>query len=72
MDDTNVLIVLTARDMNPDISIVVRANLEENTKLLKRSGADVIIAPLVTGGKLMAASTLWRTAATVLEDILTS
>jgi voltage-gated potassium channel len=72
MDDTNVLIVLTARDMNPDMSIVARANLEENTKLLRRSGADVIIAPLVTGGKLMAASTLWRTAATVLEDILTA
>jgi voltage-gated potassium channel len=71
-DDTNVLVVLTARDMNPDISIVARANLEENTKLLRRSGAHVIIAPLVTGGKLMAASTIWRTAANVLEDILTS
>lgn len=71
-DDTNVLVVLTARHMNPKISIVARANLEENTKLLKRGGADVIVTPLVTGGKMIAASTIWKTAAVVLGDILSS
>lgn len=71
-DDTNVLVVLTARHMNKDINIVARANLEENDKLLSRGGADIVITPLVTGGKLMAASTLWKTASLVLEDILSA
>lgn len=71
-DDTNVLISLTARDMNKNIRIIARANEEENTKLLKRSGADIIIAPSIAGGHLMAAATQHEHLALMLQDMLTA
>jgi len=71
-DDTNVLVSLTARDMNKNIRIIARANQGENTKLLKRSGADVIISPSIAGGHLMAAATRHEHLAMMLEDMLTA
>lgn len=71
-DDTNVLIALTARDMNKDIKIIARANQDENTKLLKRSGADIIISPSVAGGHLMAAALHHEPLAMLLQDMLTA
>ncbi len=71
-DDTNVLISLTARDMNKSIKIVARANQEENTKLLKRSGADIIISPSIAGGHLMAAAIQHEQLALMLQDMLTA
>lgn len=71
-DDTNVLICLTAKDLNPHINIVARASEEENVKLLKRSGADIIISPSVAGGTLIATSIERKYAAEVLQDIMTA
>jgi voltage-gated potassium channel len=71
-DDTNVLIALTARDMNKNIKIIARANQDENTKLLKRSGADIIISPSVAGGHLMAAALHHEPLAMLLQDMLTA
>lgn len=71
-DDTNVLISLTARDMNKNLRIIARANQEENTKLLKRSGVDIIISPSTAGGHLMAAATRHGHLAKMLEDMLTA
>ncbi len=71
-DDTNVLISLTARDMNKNIKIIARANQGENTKLLRSSGADVIISPSIAGGHLMAAATQHEHLALLLEDMLTA
>jgi voltage-gated potassium channel len=71
-DDTNVLIALTARDMNKNIKIIARANQDENTKLLKRSGADIIISPSVAGGHLMAAALHQEKLAMLLQDMLTA
>jgi voltage-gated potassium channel len=71
-DDTNVLISLTARDMNKSIKIIARANQAENTKLLKRSGADIIISPSVAGGHLMAAATHHAHLAALFQDMLTA
>ncbi|UCF08018.1 MAG: NAD-binding protein, partial [Thermoplasmata archaeon] len=71
-DDTNVLISLTAKDMNNNLKIIARANQEENTKLLKRSGADIIISPSTAGGHLMAAATKHEHLANLLEDMLTA
>lgn len=71
-DDTNVLISLTARDMNKNLRIIARANQEENTKLIKRSSADIIISPSTAGGNLMAAATKHEHLAKLLEDMLTA
>ncbi|MFL6547812.1 MAG: potassium channel family protein [Povalibacter sp.] len=53
-DDTNVLIVLTARQLAPTIRIVARVEEAENEKLLRQSGADATILPSRVGGILMA------------------
>lgn len=58
-DGDNLLVCLTARHLNPDISTVARASDEESIERLRRAGADHVIAPTLTGGIRMA-STLLR------------
>jgi voltage-gated potassium channel len=53
-DDTNVLIVLTARQIAPHIRVIARVEEAENEKLLRQSGADATILPSRVGGVLMA------------------
>jgi len=55
-DDTNVLIVLTARNLSASIRIVARVEESENEKLLKQSGANATVLPSRVGGILMADS----------------
>lgn len=58
-DGGNLLVCLTARDLNPGIVTVARAYNEESMARLKRAGADHVISPTLTGGIRMA-STLLR------------
>jgi voltage-gated potassium channel len=53
-DDTNVLIVLTARQMQPGIKIVAGVKEEENIKIVKQGGANVTVSPSKVGGYLLA------------------
>jgi len=55
-DDTNVLIVLTARNLSASIRIIARVEDAENEKLLKQSGANATVLPSRVGGILMADS----------------
>ena len=50
-DAENVFIVLTARELNPDIQILARAQLESSETKLKRSGANRVILPYALGGQ---------------------
>ena len=50
-DVTNLFIVLTVRDTNPDAWIVSRASKLENISRLKKAGADKIVSPEIVGGK---------------------
>lgn len=58
-DGDNLLVCLTARDLNPSVATVARAYNEESMRQLKRAGADHVISPTLTGGVRMA-STLLR------------
>ena len=71
-DDTNVLIGLSAKNLNPDITIISRVNEIENKKLLHQSGADHIITPSITGGRLMVLAIKNKLSAKLLDDLLTS
>jgi voltage-gated potassium channel len=55
-DDTNVLIVLTARHLSRTVRIVARVEEAENEKLVRQSGADATVLPSRVGGILMADS----------------
>lgn len=58
-DGANLLVCLTARELNPKIATVARAYDEESMTRLRRAGADHVISPTLTGGVRMA-STLLR------------
>ena len=57
-DADDALAVLTARDLRPDVRIVVGATNDENVKKLKRAGADSVISPTTIGGHLLVESAL--------------
>jgi voltage-gated potassium channel len=53
-DADNVYVVLTARDLNPNIHIVARAAEEQAESKLIRAGANRVVAPTLIGGHRMA------------------
>ena len=53
-DADNLFIVLTARQLNPDLKIISRATREETVAKLKLAGADNVILPDKIGGDHMA------------------
>ncbi len=44
-DADNLFVVLSARDMNPGLKIITRADEEGSEKKLKRAGADLVVSP---------------------------
>lgn len=54
----NVFIVLSARQLNPDLFITARADSDSAEKKLKRAGANKVVSPYKIGGIRMALTTL--------------
>lgn len=57
-DANNVLAVLTARDLNPRLLVVARANSETSESRLRRAGADRVVTPETIGGHRLALALL--------------
>ncbi|HWR68245.1 MAG TPA: potassium channel protein [Desulfomonilia bacterium] len=53
-DMTNVYIILVAKELNPDIFVLARAETEDSIKNIKRAGADKVVSPYLIGGRHMA------------------
>lgn len=53
-DVTNVYITLIAKELNPRIFVLARAETEDSIKNLKRAGANKVISPYLIGGRHMA------------------
>ncbi len=53
-DVSNVYITLSARQLNPEIEIIARANSRENEIKLQRAGANHTVAPYETAGQVAA------------------
>jgi len=53
-DADNVFLVLTAKQLNPDIFIVARAELNSTKRTLLAAGADKVISPYDIGARRMA------------------
>jgi len=70
-DDAAVLICLTVRSLAPKVKLIAAAREEENIKLLYNAGADLVVAPSVAGGKLMATAVRQQAVPHVLDDLLT-
>lgn len=69
-DDVCVLICLTVRSLAPDVELVAAAREEENVKLLYGAGANLVVAPSVSGGRLMAAAVRQEAVPHFLEDMM--
>jgi len=66
-DTHNLFICLSARDLNPDLTIVARASEEETRDKLFRAGASHVVSPEISGGIRMASMLLRPTVMSFLE-----
>ncbi len=57
-DSDNVMIVLTARELNPKLFIVARVTSGENESKLRRAGANRVVSPYQIGGHRIALALL--------------
>jgi voltage-gated potassium channel len=57
-ESQNVYVALTARQLNPDLYIVARADEDSHISRLKMAGADRVLMPHTLGGMRMAQSVL--------------
>lgn len=57
-DEVNVYITLTARALNPGLTIVARASRRQSLRALEKAGANHIISPYKLSGHRMAALSL--------------
>ena len=69
-DDACVLICLTVRSLAPNVRLIAAAREEENVKLLYGAGANLVVAPSVSGGRLIASAVRQHAVPHVLEDLL--
>lgn len=69
-DTDNLFITLSARDDNPALNIVARAQAEEAADKIRRAGADHVVSPQVIGGIRMA-SMLLRPEVMSFLDVIT-
>lgn len=54
VDSDNLYVVLSARELNPKLTIISRASDEQSNRKLKRAGANNVIMPDKIGGQRMA------------------
>ncbi|OYW76071.1 MAG: potassium transporter TrkA [Asticcacaulis sp. 32-58-5] len=68
-DDSAILIVLSARQMNPHVSISVAVRAVENEDLMRQAGANNVINPVSMGGHLLARASEGRHVVEYITDL---
>jgi voltage-gated potassium channel len=71
-DSRNLMISLTARQMNPAVRIVSRCNDLRNVEKMRKAGADAIVSPNFTGGMRIASAMLRPHVVSFLDEMLRS
>ena len=71
-DDANILVVLTARKLSPNVKISVTIREADNEDIAKQAGADTVINPVSFTGLLLASSLQGPYRAEYLSDLATS
>lgn len=69
-DNQNLVICLTARQLNPNIRIAARCNDFKNIEKMKRAGADAVISPTFIGGLRIASEMIRPTVVSFLDIML--
>ncbi len=69
-DSANILITMAAKDLNPRIRVVARADRPENIARLKRAGADWVTAVGIAGGARLALAAVKPATVDFIHSIL--
>jgi voltage-gated potassium channel len=71
-DAENLLLILTAKGINPGLKIVAKAEEDESKNKMRKAGADGVILPEFIGGLRMASEMIRPEAVTFLDKMLKS
>lgn len=69
-DSRNLMICITARQLNPAVRIVARCNDVRNSEKMRKAGADAIISPSFTGGMRIASAMIRPHVVSFLDEML--
>jgi voltage-gated potassium channel len=71
-DSRNLMIIITAKQLNPTVRVVARAQETRNIEKMRKAGADEIISPDFTGGMRMASAMIRPHVVSFLDQMLKS
>jgi voltage-gated potassium channel len=69
-DNENIIVSLTARQLNPGLRIVARCNDVKNFDKMRKAGADAVVSPTSIGGLRMASEMIRPTVVSFLDIML--
>nr|WP_314859485.1 NAD-binding protein [uncultured Undibacterium sp.] len=71
-DSRNLMIIITAKQLNPQLRIVARSHELRNVEKMRKAGADEVICPDFTGGMRMASAMVRPHVVSFLDEMLKS
>lgn len=71
-DSRNLMIIITAKQLNPNVRIVARAQVTRNMDKMYKAGADAVISPDFTGGMRIASAMVRPHVVGFLDEMLKS
>jgi voltage-gated potassium channel len=69
-DSKNLMIALTAKQLNPEVRVVARCHELRNSEKLRKAGADAIVSPDFTGGMRIASAMVRPHVVSFLDEML--
>jgi voltage-gated potassium channel len=69
-DNKNLVICLTAKQLNPKLRVVARCHDLKNAGKIKKAGADAVVSPTFIGGLRMASEMVRSTVVSFLDTML--
>ena len=71
-DSRNLMITITAKQLNPHVRVIARAHEVRNIAKIRRAGADDVISPDFTGGLRIASAMLRPNVVSLLDEMMRS
>lgn len=71
-DSKNLLITITAKQLNPEVRVVARCHEVRNIEKIRKAGADGIVSPDFTGGLRIASAMIRPHVVSFLDEMLKS
>ena len=71
-DSRNLMIVITAKQLKPEVRVVARCSEKRNMEKMRKAGADAIVSPDFTGGMRIASAMIRPHVVSFLDEMLKS